>query len=98
MLGSIYHEFLLHYPIAFCFWLIQHLRGRAYAIAPPAALTEWQLTQLFGLLSLVFIFLYNGKKGRTPKSKAGAKAVQLGFYLFYPAHMLLLCALRLLLT
>lgn len=25
-----------------------------------------------------------------PKSKAGAKALQLGFYLFYPVHMLVL--------
>ena len=51
---------------------------------------------LHGLLwgvALVPIFLYNGEKGRSPKSPAAAKAAQLGFYLFYPVHLLLLWAL-----
>lgn len=91
VLVSIYHSYL----IPFGFLLLRHLQGRPYEIAVP---DKWQTVQLFSLLSLVFIFLYNGKKGRTPAGKVGAKAVQLGFYLFYPAHMLVLVALKRLLT
>lgn len=45
-------------------------------------------TQGFALLALIPIWLYNGKKGR------GGKLLQYGSYVFYPAHMLLLWALR----
>ncbi len=55
---------------------------------PLPVMTQWQALQLFALLALVPIFFYNGKKGTL-----GGKAVQYGFYLFYPAHMLLLWAL-----
>lgn len=94
MLATIYHEYIFHYPIAAVCFLTQHLRGREYTIQPLTAPSEWQWVQLFSLLSLVFIFRYNGKKGKMPASKAGAKAAQLGFYLFYPLHMLLLFALK----
>lgn len=83
MLASFYCSYL----IAFGILCVQTLRGRPYVINPPS---KWEMTQLFCLLSLVFIFLYNGKKGNMPASKAGAKAVQLGFYLFYPVHLLVL--------
>lgn len=94
MIVSIYHEFVLHYPIAAVFFVLQRLRGKAYTIAPLTAPTKWQFAQLFCLLSLVFIFLYNGNKGKLPGSRGGAKAVQLGFYLFYPVHMLALFGLK----
>ena len=87
MLCAIYHSYL----IQFGFLLLRTLQGRPYTVDTP---TKWELIQLFSLLSLVFIFLYNGKKGNLPTSKAGAKAVQLGFYLFYPVHMLLLYGLK----
>ena len=53
-------------------------------------LSKWDLWQLFSLASLPLIFLYNGKKGPQPNNKAVSKLVQLGFYLFYPLHMLVL--------
>lgn len=52
--------------------------------------TRWQMTQMFSLLSLPLIFLYNGKPGTLPQNPAAKKAVQLGFYAFYPVHMLIL--------
>lgn len=87
MLCAIYNSYLIRLG----FLLLRTLQGRPYTINTP---TKWELIQLFSLLSLVFIFLYNGKKGNLPASKAGAKAVQLGFYLFYPVHMLLLYGLK----
>lgn len=90
MIVSIYHQYL----ISFGFLLLRTLQGRPYAIDPPGG---WQLTQLFSLLALVPIFFYNGKKGRLPASRGGAKTVQLGFYLFYPVHILALYGLKLLL-
>ncbi len=45
-------------------------------------------TQIYRIFALVPIFLYNGKKGKTPKSKTAAKILQYGFYAFYPVHML----------
>jgi len=47
-------------------------------------------TQGFAVFSLLLIWLYNGKKGRS------SKALQYGFYAFYPAHMLVLAAIVLL--
>ena len=40
--------------------------------------------QMFAVLAMIPIALYNGRK------MTGSKAVQWGFYLFYPAHLLLL--------
>lgn len=71
---------------------IQLLRGQLYF----PHLSQWDLWQLFSLCALLPIFLYNGKKGPAPQNKALSKAVQLSFYLFYPAHMLILWLLRIL--
>ena len=87
MLLSIYYT----YPISLGFGLLNLLRGRAFHFSAP---TAWQLKQLFSLLSLVFIFLYNGKRGSLPKNPAAGKAIQLGFYLFYPLHLLVLFFLK----
>ena len=40
--------------------------------------------EIFGLFSLIPIFCYSGKK------QSHNKALQWAFYLFYPAHLLLL--------
>lgn len=53
-------------------------------------LSDWQLIQVFSLLALPLIFLYNGQKGKWPIGHPKAKHVKYGFYAFYPAHMLLL--------
>ncbi len=67
--------------------LLDMLLGRDYAFVLP---DDWTMQGAFALLALIPIFLYCGKKGYSPKSKAGAKALQIGFYLFYPVHMLVL--------
>lgn len=53
-------------------------------------LSDWQKKQIWSLLALPLIFLYNGKKGKMPGGKVTAKMLQYGFYAFYPANMLLL--------
>lgn len=88
LLGSVVALFsptLISYGIQLLRLICVH---RADFVRPSA----WTLTEAYALLALIPIFLYNGKKGRTPKNKTAAKLVQLGFYIFYPAHMLLLWA------
>lgn len=43
---------------------------------------------LFTVLSLIFIIFYNGKRGKNTMK------VQVGFYLFYPIHLIFLCILK----
>lgn len=52
-----------------------------------APVRDWDVTQLYELFCIVPILLYSGKKGYTPKSRAGRFMQKTGFYLFYPAHM-----------
>lgn len=67
--------------------LLLQLTGRPQTFALPS---QWTQTQLWSLLALVPILAYNGKKGRTPRARGKAKLLQYAFYLYYPAHMLLL--------
>lgn len=48
---------------------------------------SWSYTQFYGALAAIPIFLYNGKPG--PRNKA----LQWGFYFFYPVHILVLWAI-----
>ncbi len=50
----------------------------------------WSWIQLFEIFCIVPILAYNGKKGYTPRSKGGRALLRIGFYLFYPVHMLVL--------
>lgn len=54
-------------------------------------MTWWSWMQMWSLLAAPVIFLYNGQKGPALRHP---KAVQYGFYLFYPAHQLILWALQ----
>lgn len=76
--------------IGYGFRFLHLLRGRDVVFTLPDA---WTMKEAYALLALIPIFLYHGKKGWSPKNKFAAKLVQLGFYVFYPAHMLLLWAL-----
>lgn len=64
-----------------------YLLGLNADFSPP---TFWEQAQSFSLLALIPIFLYNGKKGKSPSSALGKHALQWGFYLFYPLHLLIL--------
>ena len=57
-------------------------------------LSNWEEKQIWSMLALPLIFLYNGTKGNLPGGKVTAKIAQYGFYAFYPAHMLLLWLLK----
>lgn len=69
--------------------LIEFISCLCKGLALPAIDVSF-LIPLCTLCALPFMFLYNNKPGRMPRSKAAKKAVQLGFYAFYPAHLLLL--------
>lgn len=51
--------------------------------------TQWAKLKLLRLVSLVPIFLYNGKSGQ-PKSKVSNQTLKYAFYLFYPVHLIVL--------
>ena len=86
--------------LCLCFYLLQDRRGAMLLCAAGALLlytlslllsgvqTGWALASLFALCALPLIALYNGRRG--PR----AMALSALFYAAYPAHLLLLYALR----
>ncbi len=86
---AIYHAYILSWGKT----LVLQLLGTQKPWQIP---DNWEMTQAWSALSLPLIFAYNGKKGPSPKSKPLAKLCQLGFYLFYPLHMVILWFLSIL--
>ena len=84
---SVFYAQLIAYGVQ----VLKLLLGKGAAFSLPS---DWVLIQGFSLFALIPIFFYNGKRGRFPQKKWAAKAVQWGFYLFYPLHMILLTMLR----
>ena len=72
-------------------WGLQIIRGGGFQFP---VIGEWAAIQIFSLLALPLIILYNGRKGDIPLRWSGRTALQFGFYAFYPLHQLLLCLLR----
>ena len=66
-----------------------HLREQPQLKYPIAALLLAAMggVEVYAVLALIPILLYNGQRGRQ------TKAMQYGFYIFYPAHLLLLAVL-----
>ena len=67
--------------------LLALLTGTGPGFTAPSA---WTATQLFALLPLPLIRLYNGERGPMPENRIAEKSLQLGFYLFYPVHLTVL--------
>ncbi len=80
---SVFHVYLYHLGLDVLRWML----GKGLRLTP---LKRWSRMQLYALLALPLIFLYNGRRGWAPKSRPGRKCLQYAFYLFYPAHMLVL--------
>ena len=66
-----------------------YLRGQPQLKYPIAAILLAAMggVEVYAVLALIPILLYNGQRGRQ------TKAMQYGFYIFYPAHLLLIAAL-----
>ena len=67
--------------------MISYILGRSEGFYP---LKAWTRVKGFALLAVPLMMRYNGTRGWTPASRAGRKALQYGFYLFYPVHMMIL--------
>ncbi len=80
--------FALFYDI-----VLQYAYRIIKGILPLSLPSKWQQVQLFALLALPLILLYNNKPGKLPQNPLARKSIQIGFYAFYPVHMLLLWAL-----
>ena len=87
VLISAFYDYLFAWAVS----VVKVILGRGFTMPQ---LGQWQLLQAFSLGALLFIFLYNGKKGNYPKNPVCAKLLQYGFYAFYPVHMLILWLIR----
>lgn len=87
MLVSVFYTYILGWGIALLKWVLGN------GIIVPS-MTRWQFLQIFSLGALIFIFMYNGKKGKYPCGRIVSKLVQYGFYAFYPLHQLILWMFR----
>lgn len=69
--------------------IFYYLRGQPQLKYPIAAILLVAMggVEVYAVLALIPILLYNGQRGRQ------TKAMQYGFYIFYPAHLLLIAAL-----
>ena len=86
---SVFYGYILSWGVALLKWVL----GNGFLLP---SMTRWQFLQIFSLGALLFIFLYNGKKGNYPRGRKSAKLVQYGFYAFYPLHQLVLWLIRIL--
>ena len=68
--------------------IFYYLRGQPQLKYPIAAILLAAMggVEVYAVLALIPILLYNGQRGRQ------TKVMQYGFYIFYPAHLLLLAA------
>lgn len=69
--------------------IFYYLRGQPQLKYPIAAifLAAMGGVEVYAVLALIPILLYNGQRGRQ------TKVMQYGFYIFYPTHLLLIAAL-----
>ncbi len=69
--------------------IFYYLRGQPQLKYPIAVILLAAMggVEVYAVLALIPILLYNGQRGRQ------TKATQYGFYIFYPAHLLLIAAL-----
>lgn len=89
MLFSVFFFYILGWGISLLKWVL----GNDIIIP---TMSRWQFLQIFSLGALIFIFMYNGKKGNYPRGRTASKLVQYGFYVFYPLHQLILWLFRIL--
>ena len=69
--------------------IFYYLRGQPQLKYPIAAILLAAMggVEVYAVLALIPILLYNGQRGRQ------TKVMQYGFYIFYPTHLLLIAAL-----
>lgn len=84
---SVFSYYALSLGVAVAKWAL----GNALILP---SMTQWEFLQIYSLGALIFIFMYNGRKGTYPKNRKTAKLLQYGFYAFYPVHQMILWAIR----
>lgn len=77
--------------IIFAFYILRERAALKYLITALICIGMGWI-EAFAILSLIPIVLYNGQRG------SQTKAMQYGFYIFYPAHLLLLVILYQIIT
>lgn len=87
-LAAVFYDYVLALCKQAAFFLIG-----ADAVLP--ILSTWKMQQVFSVLALPLIFVYNGEKGKLPDG-VSPRLVQYCFYLFYPVHQLILWLIKLL--
>lgn len=86
---SVFFDYALSLGIAVLKWAL----GNTLVLP---SMAQWQFLQIYSLGALIFIFMYNGTKGKYPKGRITSKLLQYGFYAFYPVHQIILWLIRVL--
>lgn len=73
---------------AFLMFVFFMVRLSLYDVLSASVIRYILLQLLFMVCSLIFIVLYNGKRG------IDNRFIQIGFYLFYPIHLFFLCMVK----
>lgn len=73
---------------AFLMFVFFMVRLSLYDVLSASVIRYILLQLLFMVCSLIFIVLYNGKRG------IDNRFIQISFYLFYPIHLIFLCMLK----
>ncbi len=82
--------------LTYCFWRFRDKHVAKYICMGAILLVFYVNIEMFGLIAILFMLMYNGKRGFAAGAYSGQKKgvlaliVKYAFYAFYPVHLLII--------